>query len=252
MNASSERNRLLWILSLVGEQPVRSIHEGYDNDMTTVRTGAEAGEESTSDEPCRAPLRRRGAQLEDAILAAAYEELVEVGYTAFSVEGVAARAGTGKASIYRRWPTRQHLVTDALISQLPTPAQCGVSFSADALPDSVSTADALRHVATKIAQVMESPAGDAMRAVKCEALADPDLARLVDERFQEPRRQALLGLLRRGVQRGEVRPDAVNDLVADVLPAVLSFRVLMQRERISRRDISAIIEQLLIPLVAAH
>lgn len=91
-----------------------------------------------------------------------------------------------------------------------------------------------------------------MRAVKCEALADPDLARLVDERFQEPRRQALLGLLRRGVQRGEVRPDAVNDLVADVLPAVLSFRVLMQRERISRRDISAIIEQLLIPLVAAH
>jgi AcrR family transcriptional regulator len=197
-------------------------------------------------------MRRRGAQLEDAILAAAYDELVEVGYTAFSVEGVAARAGTGKASIYRRWPTRQHLVTDALISQLPTPAQCGLTFCVDDLPETVSTADALRRVAMNIAAVMSSPAGDAMRAVKCEALADPDLARLVDERFQEPRRQALLDLLRRGVRRGEVRPDAVTDLVVDVLPAVLSFRVLMQRERITRRDISAIIEQVLIPLVAAH
>lgn len=204
------------------------------------------------DPAARTQLRRRGAQLEDAILAAAYEELVEVGYTAFSVEGVAARAGTGKASIYRRWPTKQHLVTDALISQLPTPAQCGLTFNADALPDSVSTADALRQVATNIAQVMTSPAGDAMRAVKCEALADPELARLVDERFQEPRRQALLGLLRRGVQRGEVRPEAVNHLVVDVLPAVMSFRVLMQRERVTRRDIAAIIEQVLIPLVAAH
>lgn len=228
--------------------------------MTTVRTEVDravrpSGPAANSVAPAdleRTQLRRRGAQLEDAILAAAYDELVEVGYTAFSVEGVAGRAGTGKASIYRRWPTKQHLVTDALLSQLPTPAQCGVSFSAEALPDSVTTADALRRIATNIAQVMASPAGDAMRAVKCEALADPDLARLVDERFQEPRRQAMLALLRRGVERGEVRPEAVTDLVADVLPAVLSFRVLMQRERITRRDVAAIIEQIIIPLVAAH
>jgi len=228
--------------------------------MTTVRTevdraprnGKPAANSAAPAELERTQLRRRGAQLEDAILAAAYDELVEVGYTAFSVEGVAARAGTGKASIYRRWPTKQHLVTDALLSQLPTPVQCGVSFSADALPDSVTTVDALRRIATNIAQVMASPAGDAMRAVKCEALADPDLARLVDERFQEPRRQAMLALLRRGVERGEVRPEAVTELVADLLPAVLSFRVLMQRERITRRDVAAIIEQIIIPLVAAH
>src|SRR5579884_1708738 len=131
--------------------------EGYDNDMTTVQTE-------------RVQLRRRGAQLEDAILSAAYDELVAAGYTAFSVENVAVRAGTGKASIYRRWPTKQHLVTDALLSRLPTPAQCGISLPADAIPDHVSTADALRQVATNIAQVMASPAGDAIRAVKCEAL----------------------------------------------------------------------------------
>jgi AcrR family transcriptional regulator len=205
---------------------------------------------SAASEP--AALRRRGAALEDAILAAAFEELVDVGYTAFSVEGVATRAGTGKASIYRRWPTKQHLVTDALTSQLPTPAECGITVSVDDIPDTVSTADVLYKVATKIAQVIASPAGQAIRAIKCEAMSDPELARLVDERFQAPRRESLLQLLRRGVERGEVRPDAVTPLVADVLPAVLTFRVLMQRERVTRRDISAIIEQVVLPLVEVH
>lgn len=219
--------------------------EGYDNEMTSTRT-------AVTDAQARGGTRRRGAQLEDAILGAAYDELVEAGYTAFSVEGVAARAGTGKASIYRRWPSKQHLVMDVLHCQLPTPEQCGVSFAAEDLDESLSTADVLRLVATNIAALMNSPVGDAMRAVKCEALADPQLAKLVDERFQAPRRAALLDLLRRGVARGEVRPEAVTKAVADVLPAVLSYRVVMQRERVSAGDITEIMEQILIPLVTAH
>src|SRR5207237_849605 len=139
-----------------------------------------------------------------------------VGYTAFTVEAVAARARTGKASIYRRWPSKPDLVLDALCERLPTPAQCGLEPVID---DSITTCDALHQVAHAISRVLSSPAGDAMRAVKCEAAADPALARPIDERFQAPRRAALLDLLRRGVERGEVRPEAVNPLVADVLPA---------------------------------
>ncbi|TAM87000.1 MAG: TetR/AcrR family transcriptional regulator, partial [Jatrophihabitans sp.] len=163
--------------------------------------------------------RRRGAALEDAILDAAYAELSEVGYTAFTVEGVAARARTGKASIYRRWPSKSGLVLDALCAVLPTPAQCGLDVT---LADDVTTVDALRQVAHLITAILNSPAGDAMRAVKCEAFLDQDLARTVDERFQAPRREALLQILRRGVERGEVRPDAATPMVADVLPAVLA------------------------------
>ncbi|HEV7205512.1 MAG TPA: TetR/AcrR family transcriptional regulator [Jatrophihabitans sp.] len=195
------------------------------------------------------PQRKRGAALEDAIREAAYAELTEVGYTAFSVEGVAARARTGKASIYRRWPTKQDLVTDALCTGLPTPAQCGMPFEPD---DSVTTADALRTVARTIARVITSPAGDAVRAIKCEAAADPELAQLIDDRFQAPRRAALLGLLQRGVERGEVRPDAVTALVADVIPAVLTHRVILQREPLGEADITAIIEQVFIPLIEAR
>lgn len=191
--------------------------------------------------------RKRGAALEDAILDAAWDELSQVGYTAFSVEGVAARARTGKASIYRRWPTRTQLLFDAVNSRLPTPAQCGIPVE---LPDNVTTADALRNVACAITQVLNSPAGDVMRAVKCEAASDPELARAIDDQFQAPRRAAMLALLRRGVERGEVRPGADTAMVADVLPAVLTHRIILQREPITAEAISEIIEQILLPLIA--
>src|SRR5206468_10876810 len=165
---------------------------------------------------------------------------------AFSVEAVAARARTGKASIYRRWPTKQELVMDALLEMLPSPEQAGITIDLD---DSVTTHEALLGVARAIGSVITSPSGAAMRAIKCEAMSDPELARLVDERFQAPRRAALLSLLRRGVERGEVRPEAATQLVADVIPAVLSHRVILQREPLTQRDIIDIIEQIFIPLV---
>jgi AcrR family transcriptional regulator len=190
--------------------------------------------------------RKRGAALEDAIREAAFAELSEVGYTAFSVEGVAARARTGKASIYRRWATKQELVMDALLAVLPTPEECGIQAVLD---DSVTTVQALHNVARAIGAVITSPAGDAMRSIKCEAASDPELAELIDQRFQAPRRAAMLELLRRGVERGEVRPEAATQVVADVLPAVLMHRVIMQREQLGEREIKQIIEQVLIPLI---
>lgn len=190
--------------------------------------------------------RRRGAALEDAILEAAYAELSEVGYNAFSVEDVAARARTGKASIYRRWPTKQVLVLDALCARLPTPAECGLDV---VLPDSMTTAEALRMIARKISGLLASPDGAVMRAIKCEAVTDPELARQIDERFQAPRRAAMLELLRRGVARGEVRAEAVTPIVADVLPAVLTHRIVLQREPVTERTITAIMDQVLIPLI---
>jgi AcrR family transcriptional regulator len=191
--------------------------------------------------------RRRGAALEDAIVEAAYDELAEVGYASFSVEGVAARAKTGKASIYRRWPTKQMLVLDALLEQLPTPADCGI---VPEMPDHLTTADALHNVARAMAGVMVSPAGAAMRAIKCEAAIDPELALVIDERFQKPRREALLALLARGVERGEVRPEAVTPLIADVLPAVVTHRIVFQGEPLTDQVLMDVMNQVILPLIA--
>jgi AcrR family transcriptional regulator len=222
--------------------------QGCDSTMTTAAKGdvepaisAPAGESRVD-----AVQRRRGATLEDAILGAAYAELSEVGYAAFTVEGVAARARTGKASIYRRWPTRNDLLLDAICSQLPTPADCGLTAT---IPDHKSTADALRDVARMITRVSSSAAGDVIRAIKCEAVTDPDLARAIDVRFQAPRREYMTQLFRRGIERGEVRPDIDIKAIAEVLPALLTYKIVLQREPISGAAISAIMEQVMIPLI---
>ena len=190
--------------------------------------------------------RRRGAALEDAIVEAAYDELSIVGYSAFTVEGVAARARTGKASIYRRWPTKQLLILDALMVQLPTPADCGIVPD---IPDDVTTADALRNVARMIGGVLTSPTGVAMRAIKCEAATDPELALVIDERFQAPRRAALMSLLQRGVERGEVRPDAVTPLVADILPAIVTHRIVFQGESLTEETLVDIMNEIVLPVI---
>jgi len=193
--------------------------------------------------------RRRGAGLEVAILDAAYVELSKVGYLALSIEAVAARAMAGKASIYRRWTSKQELVLDALCAGLPTAQQCGL-VSGPLLSNDTTTAQALRGIATAIAGILNSPVGDAMRAVKCEA--PTELTRVIDERFQEPGRQAILGLLRRGVERGEVRPEAVCNLVADVIPAVLTYRLIMQREPVTEKDLIEIMDTIINPIVRAR
>jgi AcrR family transcriptional regulator len=192
--------------------------------------------------------RRRGVELENAILDAANEELSAVGYAAFTVEGVAARARTGKASIYRRWPTKSELIIDALSECLPV-EQDGdgrVAFT-----DDVTTADALQMIARHIAQVLNSPAGDAIRAIKSAAVSDPELARMVDERFTAPRREVLVALLQRGVARGEVRAGALTDSVIDLLPALLFYRVVIQQTPITDREIESIVDQVLLPLIAS-
>jgi AcrR family transcriptional regulator len=190
--------------------------------------------------------RRRGAALEDAIRAAAFTELCEVGYAAFAVEAVATRARTGKASIYRRWPTKQALVLDSLCANLPTPEECGL---VPQIKDDWTTAQALRAIARNITRIVNSPAGDAMLAIKREAAADPALAREVDVRFQAPRREGLLALLRRGVERGEVRPEAVNERVADILPAMLVHKVIMMEEKVTERDVLKIVDEIILPLI---
>jgi len=222
--------------------------ERCDNAMTTAANSdvrvANSGQ--SGDSRVDGVQRRRGASLEEAILGAAYAELSEVGYSSFTVEGVAARARTGKASIYRRWPTRNDLLLDAICSELPTPADCGLTAT---IPDSKTTADALRDVARMIAKVTSSAAGDVMRAIKCEAVTDPELARAVDERFQGPRREYMTQLFRRGIERGEVRPDADIKAIAEVLPAILTYKIVLQREQMSAAAITAIMEQVMIPLI---
>src|SRR5918999_455648 len=134
--------------------------------------------------------RRRGETLERAIFDAVIDQLQAVGYVGLTMEGVATRAHTGKAALYRRWPGKEELVVDALEHVLPSPT---------ALPDHGTVRDDLL---------------DLLRR----------LAALLNERVKEPRKRMFRDLLVRGVGRGQVRPGAATQLVAEVGPALVMQR----------------------------
>lgn len=190
--------------------------------------------------------RRRGVALEDAIHDAVFEELAEVGYAAFTIEAVAGRAKTGKASIYRRWETKQDLVLDAFMARFGGPDDIVNDLVADT---DATTRDLLVKLATRICQVSDE-AGEVIRAVACEATRDPDLAAAVEQKVHRPKHAAFVELLRRGVDRGEVRPDAACGLYAEILPAMLTYRMILNNQRVTEKDATEIVDHAVMPLIS--
>ena len=188
--------------------------------------------------------RRRGVTLERAIHAAVIDELAEVGYVGFTIESVAARAHTGKASIYRRWPTKQHLVIDSYC------AKFGETFDLieGCLGDTTTTRDALVQVGRRMVQVV-GDAGEAFRAAACEISRDAEFAAELEQQVNCPKRAAMLQLLRRGVARGEVRPDAACELYGEVLPAMITSRLIVQNLPIADDYLVRIVDDVVMPLL---
>jgi AcrR family transcriptional regulator len=192
--------------------------------------------------------RRRGAVLEDAIHDAVFAELADVGYVAFTIEAVAARAKTGKASIYRRWGTKQDLVLEAFIARFGGPD----AIVSELLGDTqASTRDLLVRLATRICQVSDE-AGEIIRAVACEATRDADLAAAVEQKVYRPKQAAFVELLRRGVERGEVRPEAVRGVYAEALPAMLTYRMILNNQPVTTREAAEIVDCVVMPLISVE
>jgi AcrR family transcriptional regulator len=190
--------------------------------------------------------RKRGAELEDAIHDAVFAELADVGYAGFTVEAVAARAKTGKASIYRRWGTKQDLVVDAFLAHFGGPGDILEELRSE---PGATTRELLVRLATRICEASDA-AGEVMRAVACEATRDPELAAAVDQKVHGPKRAAFVELLRRGVERGEVRPDAACSLYADILPAMLTYRMVLNNQPVTEQDAVTIVDHVVLPLIA--
>lgn len=188
--------------------------------------------------------RRRGATLERAIHEAVFAELAEVGYAAFTIESVASRARTGKASIYRRWPTKQDLVLDAFCGKFGDTMQ----LIEGSLDDATTTRDAMVRVGHRMCEVA-GEAGEAIRAAACEMSRDAELSAALDEQVNCPKREMMLDLLKRGVARGEVRPEAASEMIAEVLPAMLMFKLILQNQVVSESTLIRIVDDIVMPLL---
>lgn len=194
--------------------------------------------------------RRRGETLEAAICTAALEELVDSGYPSFTIDAVAARARTGKASIYRRWPGKDQLLADAICRAMPRPA--GTSL-ADELPDSVGTRDALVRMVEAMALGLDKAAEDSLRYMIAEVARDAELAAVLDNVVLCPRREGLADLLHRGMRLGDVRPDAPIELLNDLMPGLMIKRLLMRTSPVlDRAAVAKLVDQVLMPIVGTE
>lgn len=167
------------------------------------------------------PPRRGRPRSEDthrAILGAALSLLAERPLADISVEEVAARAGVGKASVYRRWPSKGTLAFDAFVNEFGRrhPAVDTGSFPGDLLADLRAWVRAVR--ATTI--------GRTLRGLLAEVQRDPDLADAWKERFVEPMRAQHRAMVERAILRGEVPPGTDVDFLLDLLYGPAYHRLL--------------------------
>ncbi len=167
----------------------------------------------------RRPGRPRSTVADAAILAATREVLAEVGWAGLSVEGVAARAGVAKTTIYRRWSSRTDLAVGAVAELLAT---------ARVEPAS-TTAEDVRRATAGVAAALRSPAARAAYlAVVAEATRDDALRAKVDTELVGPTRQLVASGVARAVSRGEAAVNSDVDLIYDVLAGALIHRVLVR------------------------
>jgi AcrR family transcriptional regulator len=177
--------------------------------------------------------RPRSASAEHAIRDAAVELLSERGIGGFSVEAVAARAGVAKTTIYRRWPTREDLIV-AVVSDLKGPANVapGQSLRGDLL-----------HVLRQTARDNRSGRWTRlMTRLMVDAQEYPELVAEIWRQSIGPRRAYLLGILRRGVAHGEIRPDADLELLADMLVMPVTSRVRLRPEPLSDAQLADVVD----------
>jgi AcrR family transcriptional regulator len=163
--------------------------------------------------------RPRDKRIDSAVLRATVELLAETGYADLAVDAIARRAGTSKPAIYRRWPSKAHLVHEAVFP----------ISEATALPDTGSLADDVHEMVSRTAAVLTTAAARAaLPGLVGEMAADLTLHAALLERFGDILSRGLTDRLADAVTRGEVRPDVTADEIVEVV-AGTTFLALLTR-----------------------
>ncbi|SDT32372.1 TetR/AcrR family transcriptional regulator [Microlunatus soli] len=183
--------------------------------------------------------RRRGAELEQAILAAAVQELQRSGYHELTMEAVAARAGASKNSVYRRWPTKRRLALAAV--------RDGLTGTAD-LADTGALRSDLLAILRSIATQLDGPTGVALRVVVAESVASADRSGWLRDHGASTSTAMMAEIADRADQRGEIDRSTITERALEVGPAMLRNHFLFGGLPISEALLTSIVDEVIIPL----
>lgn len=184
------------------------------------------------------PTRRRGRALEDAIHQAVLELVVEQGAAGVTMGSVAARAGTSKPVLYRRWPDRSALLRETL-----------VPLAKEAIPDADtgSYRDDMLAILRGWAELFAGPAGAVATAIIGAMPHDAELATAFRGGVIAWRKEAMAEMLTRGIERGEVRPDVRFEVARELGQAFLWHRFLVTGDPITDELVEHVVDEILIP-----
>ena len=155
----------------------------------------------------RRPGRPRIAHYDAAILRVTQELLLEKGYSGFTIDAVAAKVGVGRPTIYRRWPTKAALAVAAM----------GQSTGLAPAPDTGSLREDLLAFQRHQVNLTRPETRQMTAGLVADLVADPELADVYVSRFVSPRRASVAEALQRGIDRGELRPDADFEFILNLL-----------------------------------
>ena len=186
--------------------------------------------------PSRAPGRPRCPTTHQAILDAANNLLDEIGFTNMSLEGIAARAGVGKATIYRRWSNKASVVMDAFLA---------ATAKEIAFPNTRSAREDIRRQMRSVVKVLNGPRGRTIATLIGVVQSDNELAEAFRTRFVAVRRGEAKAVVQRGIANGEFKPDMDLESVLDCLYGPLYFRLLIGHEKASAKYADQLVDLVL-------
>ncbi len=173
--------------------------------------------------------------IDRAVVDAVLLELKLHGYRSITMEGISRKTGRARASLYRRWPSKRHLVAYAVVSEL----------GAHPTPDTGSLRlDLMRTVETLVTG-FQGALGSAVAGLVGEMADDPVLARTIRKDVLAKRRRSIRAAFRRGIKRGEIRADVNVELFIDILIAPFYFRALFGHLKLSAKMIETVVDSVL-------
>ena len=179
---------------------------------------------------------RRAARTEDAILEATRELLIEVGVRGLTIEGVAARAGVAKTTVYRRWKSKEELALAVLLEMVKIVA----------VPDLGNIRDELIAFVNFAVQILgKTLMGRVMQGLVSDFASNEDLGKAFREQVISQRLAEVQRLVERAIERGELRPDVDAVLVHELLVGPVYYRHLLSGRRLDRRLAERIVDAIL-------
>lgn len=203
-----------------------------------------AMERNRSDEDSEKKIRRKVAgaavlqpSVTEALHRALFEEWAETGYGALRMERIAARAGVGKAALYRRWKSKKALAADAISKTATTITP---------IPDTGTFAGDVRAMIGRLAVVLRHPlVRRILPDLHAERARSDEFSELLEQVTRDRREQAV-AMIERSVVRGELSRDVDRELALDLLIAPLYWKVIVQRRVVTTGDIDRIAKAVII------